>query len=98
MPDLRPAPLVSCTTQDARASSQGKVNNAKCADACTSVAASIPSGAGAVQIQRQPATRKRQAEAVRLHAEGRSIDHIARHLESDPDTVRGWIERKGGAS
>jgi hypothetical protein len=47
---------------------------------------------------RTKAYRKRQAEAVRLRAEGQSIDYIARHLESDPDTVRGWIERKGGAS
>jgi hypothetical protein len=47
---------------------------------------------------RTKAYRKRQAEAVRLHAEGRSIEDIARQLESDPDTVRGWIERKGGPS
>jgi hypothetical protein len=47
---------------------------------------------------RTKAYRKRQAEAVRLHGEGRSTDHIARHLESDPDTVRGWIERKRDAS
>jgi hypothetical protein len=44
------------------------------------------------------AYRKRQAEAVRLRGEGRSIEEIARQLESDPDTVRGWIERQGGAS
>jgi hypothetical protein len=43
---------------------------------------------------RTKAYRKRQAEAVRLHAEGQSIEEIARALESDPDTVRGWIERK----
>jgi hypothetical protein len=43
---------------------------------------------------RTKAYRKRQAEAVRLHSEGRSIDDIARQLESDPATVRGWIERK----
>ena len=47
---------------------------------------------------RTKAYRKRQAEAVRLHAEGRSIENIARQLESDPETVRGWIERKGGPS
>jgi hypothetical protein len=47
---------------------------------------------------RTRAYRKRQAEAVRLHGEGRSIEDIARELESDPDTVRGWIERKSGAS
>jgi hypothetical protein len=47
---------------------------------------------------RTKAYRKRQAEAVRLHAEGRSIEEIARRLESEPDTVRGWIERQGGAS
>jgi len=47
---------------------------------------------------RTKAYRKRQAEAVRLHAEGRTIEHIARELESDPETVRGWIERKGGPS
>jgi hypothetical protein len=43
---------------------------------------------------RTKAYRKRQAEAARLHAEGQSIEEIARALESDPDTVRGWIERK----
>jgi hypothetical protein len=43
---------------------------------------------------RTKAYRKRQAEAVRLHGEGRSIEEIACALESDPDTVRGWIERK----
>jgi hypothetical protein len=47
---------------------------------------------------RTKAYRKRQAEAVRLHGDGRSIEDIARQLESDPDTVRGWIERQGGAS
>jgi hypothetical protein len=47
---------------------------------------------------RTKAYRKRQAEAVRLHGEGRSLEEIARELESDPDTVRGWIERKGAAS
>jgi hypothetical protein len=41
------------------------------------------------------AYRKRQAEAARLHGEGRSVEDIALQLESDPDTVRGWIERKG---
>ena len=40
------------------------------------------------------AYRKRQAEAVRLHGAGRSLDDIARELESDPHTVQGWIERK----
>ena len=44
---------------------------------------------------RTKAYRKRQAEAVRLHGEGRSLEDIARELDSDPDTVRGWIERKG---
>jgi hypothetical protein len=44
------------------------------------------------------AYRKRQAEAARLHGEGRSIEDIARQLDSDPDTVRGWIERKRDAS
>ena len=44
---------------------------------------------------RTRAYRKRQAEAVRLHGEGRSIEDIARELESDPRTVRGWIERDG---
>jgi hypothetical protein len=43
---------------------------------------------------RTKAYRKRQAEAARLHAEGRSMEEIARELESDPETVRGWIERK----
>jgi hypothetical protein len=47
---------------------------------------------------RTKAYRKRQAEAVRLRAEGRSIEEIARDLESEPDTVRGWIERQSGAN
>jgi hypothetical protein len=46
---------------------------------------------------RTKAYRKRQAEAARLHGEGRSLDDIARALESDPDTVRGWIEQKRGS-
>ena len=46
---------------------------------------------------RTRAYRTRQAEAARLHGEGRSIEDIARELESDPATVRGWIERKGGS-
>jgi hypothetical protein len=46
---------------------------------------------------RTRAYRERQAEAVRLHREGRSIDDIARQLESVPDTVRGWIERQLGS-
>jgi hypothetical protein len=40
--------------------------------------------------------RQRQAEAVRLHAEGRTLDEIARELESDSDTVGGWIARQTG--
>ena len=43
---------------------------------------------------RTKAYRKRQAEAARLHGEGRSHEDIARELDSDVDTVRGWIERK----
>jgi hypothetical protein len=43
---------------------------------------------------RTKAYRKRQAEAARLHGQGRSVEDIARELESDPETVRGWIERK----
>jgi hypothetical protein len=46
---------------------------------------------------RTKAYRKRQAAAVRLHGEGRSLEDIARELESDPDTVRGWIGRKGAS-
>ena len=46
---------------------------------------------------RTKAYRKRQAEAARLHGEGRSFEDIARELESDPDTVRGWIEQKRGS-
>jgi transposase-like protein len=46
---------------------------------------------------RTRAYRKRQAAAVRLHGEGRSIEDIARELESDPATVRSWIEREGGS-
>jgi hypothetical protein len=45
---------------------------------------------------RTKAYRQRQAEAARLHGEGRSIEDIAREVESDPDTVRGWLERKRG--
>jgi hypothetical protein len=46
---------------------------------------------------RTKAYRKRQAEAARLHGEGLALEDIARELESDPDTVRGWIERKRGS-
>jgi hypothetical protein len=46
---------------------------------------------------RTKAYRKRQAEAVRLHDEGRSLEEIARALDSDPETVKGWIERKAGS-
>jgi hypothetical protein len=46
---------------------------------------------------RVKAYRKRQAEAARLHGEGRPIEDIARELESAPDTVRGWIEGKRGS-
>jgi hypothetical protein len=46
---------------------------------------------------RTKAYRKRQAEAARLHREGRSLEDIARELDSDPDTVRGWVERKGAS-
>ena len=44
------------------------------------------------------AYRRRQAEAARLHAEGRSVEEIARALESEPGTVRGWIDRQAGVS
>jgi hypothetical protein len=47
---------------------------------------------------RTKAYRKRQAEAVRLDGEGRSIEDIARQLESEPETVRGWIERGQASS
>ena len=47
---------------------------------------------------RTRAYRKRQVEAARLHGKGRSIEDIARALESDPETVRGWIDRKRGSS
>jgi hypothetical protein len=47
---------------------------------------------------RTRAYRKRQAEAVRLRGEGRSIEEIAHQLESDPDAIRGWIEHKRDAS
>jgi hypothetical protein len=46
---------------------------------------------------RTRAYRKRQVEAARLHTEGRPLEDIARELDSDPDTVRGWIERKLGS-
>jgi hypothetical protein len=42
---------------------------------------------------RTKAYRRRRTEAVRLHGEGRQINDIARALESDPETVRGWIEK-----
>jgi hypothetical protein len=47
---------------------------------------------------RTRAYRKRQVQAARLHDEGRSIEDIARQLESEPDTVRGWIERGQASS
>jgi hypothetical protein len=47
---------------------------------------------------RTRAYRRRQAEAARLHGQGLSFDDIAREVESEPETVRGWIERKGGSS
>jgi hypothetical protein len=34
----------------------------------------------------------------RLHCEARSTEDIARDLDSEPDAVRGWIERRGGAN
>jgi hypothetical protein len=46
---------------------------------------------------RTKAYRKRQAEAARLHTEGRSLEGIARELGSDPDIVHGWIEQKRGS-
>ena len=46
---------------------------------------------------RTKAYRRRQADAARLHDEGRSIEDIAHDLVSDPETVRGWIERKAGS-
>jgi hypothetical protein len=42
--------------------------------------------------------RKRQVEAARLHAEGHSIEQIARQLESEAETVAGWIKRQQGSS
>jgi hypothetical protein len=46
---------------------------------------------------RTKAYRKRQAVGVRWHGEGRSIEEIAHKLESAPETVRGWIERRGAS-
>jgi hypothetical protein len=46
---------------------------------------------------RTKAYRKRQAEAVRLHGEGQPVEAVARALDSDPETVRGWIERRGAS-
>ena len=37
-------------------------------------------------------------EVARLHCEARSIEDIDRDLDSEPDTVRGWIERQGSGS
>jgi hypothetical protein len=37
--------------------------------------------------------RQRQATARSLHAEGRSLADIARRLNTDTETVRGWIEK-----
>jgi DNA-binding NarL/FixJ family response regulator len=69
-----------------------------CAGASLSrVSAIFGSGACSTPC-RTKAYRKRQAEAVRLHGEGHSLEDIARELDSDPDTVRGWIERKSSLS
>lgn len=37
--------------------------------------------------------RRRQAEAVRLHGEGRQVAVIAEQLQTEVEIVRGWIER-----
>jgi hypothetical protein len=47
---------------------------------------------------RTKAYRRRQAEAVRLDSEGRSVEEIAQKLQSEPETVRGWIEKTRSAS
>jgi hypothetical protein len=47
---------------------------------------------------RTKAYRKRQAQAVRLHNEGMSFEEIARLLESEGQTVRGWVERGQASS
>lgn len=42
------------------------------------------------------AYRKRQKEAVRLHASGLSVKEISTQLGSDVKTIKGWIARTGG--
>ena len=38
--------------------------------------------------------RSRIGKAQQLHDQGKAIEEIAQQLVSDPDTVRGWVERK----
>jgi len=42
---------------------------------------------------RTRAYRRRQAEALKLHAEGLDVEAIARHVSSDATTVTGWLRR-----
>ena len=43
---------------------------------------------------RTRAYRRRKLQAARLHDEGRSIGEIAEALQSEPETVRGWLQRR----
>ena len=46
---------------------------------------------------RTKAYRRRRAEAVRLHAEGRTVVEIAEHVQADVESVRGWVQRERGS-
>jgi hypothetical protein len=45
---------------------------------------------------RTKAYRRRRAEAVRLHAEGRPIAEIAEQVQADVESVRGWVKPQQG--
>ena len=47
---------------------------------------------------RMKAYRERQKEAVRLHAQGETVEALAERFESDTETVRSWIEKAGRKS
>ena len=46
---------------------------------------------------RTKAYRRRRAEAIRLHGEGRTIAEIAEHVQADVESVRGWVQRELGS-
>jgi hypothetical protein len=43
---------------------------------------------------RARAYRRRKAEALRLYAQGKGIEDISQRVESNSETVRGWVERR----